>query len=454
MGLRFIAMLLYTPVACGMAVFRPYWGLILLVAMYYFRPDIWDQPTWFRPQMWLTVAVGVGWLTHLKTFRFNLLMLLGTLVVGLGFGTSFFAAVDPVYSYDASIVVMKVAVLMLFTVNLVDTSEKLQHFFWANVLGMLWNLKTILITGIGGGEIRAQRVDVGVGQGGGANYIAMILAMTVPILYMRILNGRGRERTMAIMLIPLYILGLVVTGSRGGFLSAAAVALFLLCTSNKKILGFSLISVLFAFFMLVLPAAYVDRLVQGFGDSQTRDSSADSRLKLWQAGWTMFKEYPLHGVGLDNFSLLSPRYAGFYASKAMDAYVAGKRGAGFVAHSTWFQMLAEGGVLLSLPFFGMFFVTFRTLSRVKRANLPDPLKGRIREQATVLQGIFIAFIVSSTFGSHLKIDFMWWYFGAVGAMDFIVRDAVAKQEAGIRAARLAANRESFERAPETAGAGV
>jgi hypothetical protein len=43
-----------------------------------------------------------------------------------------------------------------------------------------------------------------------------------------------------------------------------------------------------------------------------------------------------------------------------------------------------------------------------------------------LQGIFIAFIVSSTFGSHFKIDFMWWYFGAAGALQLITESEVRK----------------------------
>ena len=61
LSLRFIAMLMYTPLACGVAIWRPLWGLNMLVAMYYFRPEIWNQPNWFRPVLYLTASVTVGW---------------------------------------------------------------------------------------------------------------------------------------------------------------------------------------------------------------------------------------------------------------------------------------------------------------------------------------------------------------------------------------------------------
>ena len=35
-------------------------------------------------------------------------------------------------------------------------------------------------------------------------------------------------------------------------------------------------------------------------------------------------------------------------------------------------------------------------------------------------------MVSSTFGSHFKIDFMWWYFGAIAALALISKDFVAR----------------------------
>ena len=53
--------------------------------------------------------------------------------------------------------------------------------------------------------------------------------------------------------------------------------------------------------------------------------------------------------------------------------------------------------------------------------------------------VLVAFCVASTFGSHIKIDFYWWYMGAIGAVSLMGRRIVAAEsERRLEAARLAA----------------
>jgi O-antigen ligase len=418
-GLRLIAMLLISPVICATALLRPFVGLCLLVIMYYFRPDVYEAPAWFRPQLWYTIAVGVGWLTHLKGLKFPPLLALAYLVVGLFWLLSPLAEGNPDVARASAGVVFKLVIVMMFTVNLVDTPRKMHWFLWSNIIGMVYNLKAIILGG--GGE--HQRVDVAVGQGGGANYIGMVMAMSVPWLYMRVLNAKGIERLCAIGLAPLYILAIVLTGSRAGFLSLGAVGLYMLFRSNKKLIGSAVLAVFAVIFVLVIPEHEVERFNQGLGVEGKRDRSAESRLQLWQAAIRMFDEHPITGVGLDNYAIFSPRYAGFSArGKGEIAYEPGMSvGKGFVTHSTWFQMLAEGGLVVGVPFFLMFPVAFLTLRGVKKRAKRFRGGAEVFQQAVALEGALIAFMVSSTFGSHFKIDFMWWYLGAVAALGIVAR---------------------------------
>jgi O-antigen ligase len=435
-SVRLIFMLLISPVICGVALVKPFIGLCGLVFMYYFRPDVWNPPGWYRPQLWYTIAVGVGWIVHLKNVRFPPLIIVATLVVTLTYVTAPFAIADTVVAEKTSLIVLKLATIMLFTVNLVDTPKKLHWFLWANIAGMVYNLKAIFQHGFSGGL--EDRVDVAVGQGGGANYLAMILTMSIPFLYMRVLNARGTERLIAIVLTPLYLFAVVLTGSRAGFISLAAVCLYLLFRSNKKLLGTGVIACLTILFVILLPESFVDRFNQGLGIEGKRDRSAESRIMLWRAAVTMFQEHPLKGVGIENFQSLSPRYSGFFASKGETPYEPGKVGRGYVAHSTWLQMLAEGGLLISVPFFLLFVMVFVITRRVKKAPFPDPLQRELAERAVTFEGMFIAFIISSTFGSHFKIDFMWWYLGAVAALAVISDRRVGEQLGRVRAERAAA----------------
>jgi hypothetical protein len=111
---------------------------------------------------------------------------------------------------------------------------------------------------------------------------------------------------------------------------------------------------------------------------------------------------------------------------------------GFVAHSTWFQTIAEGGLLVSVPFFALFFVSFWKLGSVRRMRSARPEAVQLKTQALQLEGVLIAFVVSSTFGSHIKIDFFWWYLGAIGAVRLMADRIEAADGAARRGARLAA----------------
>jgi hypothetical protein len=71
----------------------------------------------------------------------------------------------------------------------------------------------------------------------------------------------------------------------------------------------------------------------------------------------------------------------------------------------------------------MFPVAALLLSNVKRRRVPEGLRNVFVEHALVLEGILVGFVVSSTFGSHFKIDFMWWYFGLIAALALIGRNA-------------------------------
>jgi hypothetical protein len=459
MSLRFFFMLLFTPIACAIAVRRPFHGLLALVAMYYFRPEIWDAPTWFRPQLLLTVAVGVGWIVNMKEFRWDSLATLAAMTVVGFFATSFFATDDPGVAYDGAVVLAKLVVVMIFTLNLVDTPQKMRSFLWANVLGFVYNLKSVYVTGLTGNEIQT-RVDVGVGQGGGANYIAMICAIAFAICYVRFEEGARRERWLAAFMVGAYLLALVLTGSRAGILAVGVVGGYFLLRSilqgSKRAVGGAVtLGVLALIFFAIIPQEHLARF-QGITRSQdsgskfdlgggapVRDNSAQSRLDLWTRGAIpMFLQRPGIGVGMDNFQLASPRFVGFYASKNYAPYIPGVKGRGFVAHSTWFQTLAEGGLMMSAPFFAMFVVAFAKLGRVRRLRGADPRLAELRSQAVQLTGALLAFCTTSTFGSHIKIDFYWWYMGAIGAIALMARRILAADEArrrdAVRGATLAA----------------
>lgn len=458
LSLRFAFMMVATPAACAIALWRPIWGLLCLVFMYYFRPDIYLAPQWFRPVFFITVAVAVGWATRVRTFSWHTLLTMSVLVL-LGHLVSSLVAVEDVnLALDCTLTIGKLMVVQFLVVQLVDTPRKLNMFLWANVIGMLWNIKTVIYLGLTGDAVTEDlRVDVGVGQGGGANYLAMVLVMLLPIALINFQVGTPRERRFSFLIMPLILMAVVFTGSRSGFIGVGVVVLHQILRSQRKVLALVSAVILGTVGYVFTPEEHWERFEQGVApeEGQRRDFAAESRLRLWKASFEMIKESPVLGIGPDNFGLVSPRYAGFYAGRDAAAYVPGLRKAGMVAHNTWIQTLAEGGILSGIPFVAMFVMTFVMLFRLRRRVPKDwPEYRTFHSLSVMLEGIFIGFVVCANFGSYIKVDFMWWYFGAVSALCLMVEERLTAARDRARRDIIAARLGTGGTRPSLAGARV
>ena len=78
----------------------------------------------------------------------------------------------------------------------------------------------------------------------------------------------------------------------------------------------------------------VDYLVRWFGD--TRDFRG--RLAAWHDGWRVIQDFPLVGTGLNTYGTAML----FYQQSNPDVYLGS-------AHNDYVQLLAEGGVLITIP---------------------------------------------------------------------------------------------------------
>lgn len=417
MSLRLLYMYLTTPIACVIGLWRPFYGLLCLIFLYYFRPDIWNMPGWFRPIQWITISVGIGWIARTRTIRFNAIMGFSLFLLLAQLASAIAAHSSQDEALSAVNTISKLMIVQWLTLQLVDTPKKLNQFLWANIFGMLWNMKIVMVVGLRGGGGDDFRVNVAVGQGGGANYLAMIFVMFMPFLFLRWQSGARWEKRWALFFIPVVLLCIVFTGSRGGLLALGCVLIHGVLRSRRKFLGLVLAALSALFVWQMLPEGQKDRFAQGVGAEGKRDFASESRILLWKGGVNMFRDRPLLGVGPDNFPILSPKYAGFYASKNYEPYIPGKVKRGFVAHSTWAQTLAEGGILSIVPLLTIVilcFVAIRSARKDMGRDGPEAMEYRLHCGA--LEGLMIAMVVGSTFGSHIKLDPFWWYIGAMSAL--------------------------------------
>uniref|UniRef100_UPI0015FA0072 O-antigen ligase family protein n=1 Tax=Dietzia sp. SLG310A2-38A2 TaxID=1630643 RepID=UPI0015FA0072 len=149
------------------------------------------------------------------------------------------------------------------------------------------------------------------------------------------------------------VLGVVSTGSRGPML---ATAIFVLIApwvgrSIGVLYQFSLtlvgVGAVLALFVLGDRIPAVERL---FSDSGTVDAGV--RETLWIAALELWAQSPVSGIGLGQFSFVSPTYTVSHI--------------GYVAHSTYLSLLAETGTVGAVIFFAPFVFIIVKLARNPR----------------------------------------------------------------------------------------
>jgi O-antigen ligase len=172
---------------------------------------------------------------------------------------------------------------------------------------------------------------------------SVALMITFPVL---VYGASGRRPLLALSLILLFL-----TGSRGPFLFAFVGLLAIAAFGRRKTRAEAFILISLLLITGLLMSNYVTDLAQRF-DAFEAD---DGRIVTPQAGMKLFANSPLFGHGYAALSYYYPLY------DDVDAAIYGRYRDGVfpVASSTWVQMLADGGLLLSIPYFALIGLTAR-----------------------------------------------------------------------------------------------
>lgn len=223
------------------------------------------------------------------------------------------------------------------------------------------------------------------------------------------------------IVVPLTVLAIISTYSRGAFLAVASGFAVYMLLQRRKMLTIAAMAVA-AFVMLWLApiqTSYVDRLHTITTYEDVQEESALSRLHFWKVALVMAEDNPL-GVGLRNFELAYDRYDfshGAYKTKRS-------------VHSSHFQALAETGYIGFLIWLFLLtyslWITWRS-RRIAKHLVTDPdTQKLLLTTANALLASQVAFIVGGTFQAELLNDLNWFIFGLVAALDRITRSVAAQ----------------------------
>lgn len=342
---------------------------------------------------------------------------------------------DPSKTFDDLTRYLSVFVLFVITYTAVASRREAASIFGIFLAGTVVTAGYGLVTRPSGGSGDPFRVASTVGD---PNVLATVL---VAGLVIALGAAVALRRAPGLRLASLGVAGLcaltfVLTGSRGGVLSLAAVLVVAVVVAGRwraQVLA-GAVSVAIAttlLFAAFAPAEIKDR-VTGMTTGETR--STEGRVTLWEVGWRMVEDRPLTGVGLGNFQASSKRYLDQPGLLGRTDQVIDEP---LVAHNIYLQSLAETGVVGTALFLGLLGFPIGC-ALVAARNFARAGDWEMELMARTLVVALAGFLVAEFFVSEPFNKLLWLLLGLGPAMLAISNRGV--KTGGQRHDRLAAGR--------------
>lgn len=253
-----------------------------------------------------------------------------------------------------------------------------------------------------------------------ANDFATLIVTAMPFgLYFALARRRVALRLLALAGLGLLAIGLIRSGSRGGFLAFLAVVTFVLLRvttipARTRLAGL----------VLILAVTFGSASDQYWAQMQTiinpkRDynlTSEEGRVQIWERGIGYMTGNPVFGVGLRNFQVAE----GTISAQARRA----ERGLGVrwgAAHNTFVQIGAELGIPGLLLFVGLLANAFLALGRAARRFRGGAYGPEASRLAQTLMASLVGFVVGGFFLSLAYADLLYTLVAFSIGMDKVAR---------------------------------
>jgi len=205
-----------------------------------------------------------------------------------------------------------------------------------------------------------------------SHHFAAFMEMTIGLTVALVFGNAVKKDKNPLLIISAVIMGiaLILTSSRGGFLSLLGVLAFVITanllskkdsegTSNFR-RNFAVVGGGIALVLVLFGAVFLlggdQSLLRGVGLQNASADLSSGRTHFWQVALKIFVDYPFLGVGLNAFGTAFPSYDTWNGNFRIEQ-----------THNDYLQMLVEAGILGFLCIAGfialLFKQTFRTLSK-------------------------------------------------------------------------------------------
>lgn len=277
-------------------------------------------------------------------------------------------------------------ILGITIILLLRDIKKLRSMLWLITISIFFICLQTILSYIG--------IERAGGTGYGPNEFAIAILPFIAItFYMAISEKNKLLKLISIGIMVIIFLALISTVSRGGIIGIAGMLLFALFKSKQKLITIIAIFIVVILFINFMPQNLRDRFSKtkvsehalGTGDGDI--DSTTRRYYLTQAGWRMFLEHPLFGIGIGNYYYENRNYAPVHPGRA---------------HNMYIEIMAELGIIGIFLFLGTIFFTLKGLNGIIKSK--SPLTGYAKGFYIGLVGFLIAGILL-----HAQQDRILWF---------------------------------------------
>ncbi len=294
----------------------------------------------------------------------------------------------------------------LAVISFVDNFAKLKKliriFLFCNIFIAIMGIK-------GGGQIN------NIPALSDENDFAVLMNMMVPFAFFLCIEAADfRKKIFYFSLTGLFVAGVVVSFSRGGFVGLVCTLLYCFIKAQKKAVVVMMVLVMTMTAYFFIPTVYWDEMstIEQGAEVQT----AATRIYLWKNALKIFAVHPILGVGPNNAGVWVISY---------DETEQGARDWGRALHSIYFTLLSELGIVGTFLFFAMIYYGEKdkkyirnyykdSLSFLEKLKISEfkikILSNQIRESyflSLALTGALIGYLSTGIFLSILYYGWFW-----------------------------------------------
>ncbi|HWJ41381.1 MAG TPA: O-antigen ligase family protein, partial [Candidatus Limnocylindrales bacterium] len=218
------------------------------------------------------------------------------------------------------------------------------------------------------------------------NYEALSLVMMVPLaIWLIRYEKRESWKWVGRICAPMLAFAVCVSQSRGGLLALFVMAALTWVSSQHKMKLLAGFAGAIALLFVLAPAQMFKRLQQVPTEGQAQTGaklSALCRLELGRAGVRMMAAHPIFGIGLDQFKSVEFKYNPLLTVIEPSPHI---------AHNTYVQLGAEGGIPTLALYLAILGVTLATCRRAQKVpGVPDDIGALALSFQIGLIGIMVA----------------------------------------------------------------